>query len=646
MSRLPLHLTGRVTRHVAGLVLLGLLASACSLPGFGGPDPEAAVRRLATALSAGSVEGVRFVGGASTPKKQYAAVTAAVQDELAVDVRPGPVTTDGDAATGRLDWTWKIGAGSWSYRTSVRLSKGATSDGDAWLVRWAPSVVESSLKQGEVLGLSTTPAVRGEILGASDRPLVTPRPVLRVGVDRTGLGVAAAKRAAAQVAALVEVDAAALTKQVVAAGPRAFVQAIVYREADVPAGLRDRLARVPGASAVADSLPLAPTKDFAGAVLGTVGPATAELVKDSDGRIRAGDEVGLSGLQKRYDEQLAGTRGTTISAVEQQGTGQGGPSRPLFTADPEPGEPLRTTLDAAAQQVAQRALADVGPPSALVAIRPSTGELVAVASGPGSKGYNTATFGQYAPGSTFKIVTSLALLRAGVTPSSPVSCPPTTVVDGKRFKNYSDYPASGLGRITLEDAVANSCNTAFITERGELGPQSLAQAAAALGLGVDHDLGFPAFFGQVGTPDSQTQAAAGMIGQGTVLASPMAMATVVASVLAGRAVLPRLLPDVEVAQKAPGKPLTATEARQLRTMMRAVVERGSGGLLAGVPGGDQVIAKTGTAEFGDTPPLPTHAWMVAGRGDLAVAVFVERGESGSQTAGPVLERFLHQVRVP
>ena len=77
--------------------------------------------------------------------------------------------------------------------------------------------------------------------------------------------------------------------------------------------------------------------------------------------------------------------------------------------------------------------------------------------------------------------------------------------------------------------------------------------------------------------------------------------------------------------------------------MRAVVERGSGSVLAGLPGGP-VIAKTGTAEFGDQPPLPTHAWMVAGRGDLAVAVFVERGDSGSGTAGPILRQFLQDVR--
>lgn len=641
MSRLP--------GHVAGLALVPLLTLGCSVPGAGGPDPDAALRGLSKALSAGSVAGVDFLGGGATPVEQYDAVTAAVKDDLEVEVQSGKVTTDGDTASGRLHWSWKIAARTWRYQTSVRLSKVSTSQGEAWQVRWAPSLVEPSLKPGEVLALSRTPAVRGDVLGAGGRPVVTSRPVLRVGVDRTGLRSVAARRAARAVAALVEVDAAALTRRVVAAGPRAFVEAIVYRAGDVPARLRARLASIDGATAVPGTLPLAPSKDFADAILGTVGPATAELVAGGDGRIRSGDEVGLSGLQKRYDEQLAGTSGTTVAAVAAPGGDQGsaqGSSRTLFTAEPVPGEPLRTSLDVAAQQVAQRALSDVVPPSALVAIRPSTGELVAVASGPGSKGYNTATFGRYAPGSTFKIVTSLALLRAGLTPSTPVSCPLTTVVDGKKFKNYSDYPSSRLGRITLEQAVASSCNTAFISERGRLRAQSLAQAAAALGLGVDHDTGFPAFFGQVGAPGSPTQAAASMIGQGTVLASPMAMATVVASVLEGDAVLPRLLPDLDVPQQTPAHPLTSGEARQLRTMMRAVVERGSGSLLADVPGGAQVIAKTGTAEFGDTPPLSTHAWMVAGRGDLAVAVFVERGKSGSQTAGPVLKQFLEQVRLP
>jgi cell division protein FtsI/penicillin-binding protein 2 len=94
--------------------------------------------------------------------------------------------------------------------------------------------------------------------------------------------------------------------------------------------------------------------------------------------------------------------------------------------------------------------------------------------------------------------------------------------------------------------------------------------------------------------------------------------------------------------------LTADEARSLQTMMRAVVSDGSGTLLRSLQP-PPVIAKTGTAEYGttkDTPTLPTHAWMIAAQGDLAVAVFVATGESGSHTAGPILEAFLRGAMGP
>ena len=367
-----------------------------------------------------------------------------------------------------------MGKETWTYETEAKLTKGETDDGDAWLVRWDPALVESSLKPGERLVETAIKPERGDILGADDKPVVTQRPVLRVGIDKSTLKGAEAAQSATSLAQLVDVEAKGFVKQVKASGPKAFVQAIVYRRNDVPAQVLDDLSGIKGARAISDRLPLAPTKDFAGAILGTVGPATAELVKDSDGRIQAGDDVGISGLQKRYDEQLFGTRGATVVAVDEKGE-----RRTLFTADPTPGKPLRTTIDPAIQQTAQQVLADVPSGSALVAIRPSTGDLVAVASGPGSKGYNTATYGRYAPGSTFKVVSTLALLRAGVTPQTEVPCPATTVVDGKSFKNYDDYPASGLGEITFEDALANSCNTAFISQRDKLDP---AVAGAGRGL--------------------------------------------------------------------------------------------------------------------------------------------------------------------
>jgi cell division protein FtsI/penicillin-binding protein 2 len=315
--------------------------------------------------------------------------------------------------------------------------------------------------------------------------------------------------------------------------------------------------------------------------------------------------------------------------------------RELFHVEPEAGEPLATTLDVDLQAAAERILEDVGPASALVAVRPSTGDVLAAASGPGSGGYSTATVGQYAPGSTFKIVSSLALLREGLAAGDTVTCPSAVVVDGKRFENYDDYPASGTGRITLREAVANSCNTAFIGQRDRV--RSLGDAAAALGVGVDHDLGFPAYFGSVPDPESETSHAASFIGQGQVLASPMAMAAVMASVVEGRTVLPRLLPDHATARADVPEPLTGAEARTLRSLLRGVVTQGSGTALADVPG-PAVIAKTGTAEFGDAEPLRTHAWMVAGQGDLAVAAFVEVGESGSRTAGPLLEELLRAAR--
>jgi cell division protein FtsI/penicillin-binding protein 2 len=423
------------------------------------------------------------------------------------------------------------------------------------------------LRPGEHLVLSEQLARRADIIGAGGAHLVTERPVLRFGIDKTQV--------------------------------RRTQQAASAR-----------------------------------ALLGTVGPVTAEMMKDHPGAYRTGELVGLSGLEQRYDDRLRGRAGVTVDAVAD---GTSAP-RTLYHVAPQPGSPLRITLDEHLQSLAERAWADVGPASALVAIRPSTGDIVAAASGPGSHGYPTTTVGRYAPGSTFKVVSALAALRAGLTPDSIVSCPPTVTVDGKRFKNYSDYPSSALGRITLERAFADSCNTAFIGLRGQVTPAALTRAAAALGLGVDHDIGFPAYFGSVPEDSDPTTHAADLIGQGHVLASPMAMAAVAASMRAGRTVVPRLLQDSHPAVH-PEAPLTAREARMLQQMMAAVVTYGSGTALGGLPGG-QVLAKTGTAEFGTRPPLPTHAWMIASQGDLAVAVFVDVGESGSHTAGPILERFL------
>jgi cell division protein FtsI/penicillin-binding protein 2 len=539
-----------------------------------------------------------------------------------------------EKATVQLAWSWPLSEQRWAYRSQAALQL----VDDEWQAVWKPTVVESSLKNGEVLDAGTVDPDRGQILGAGGQPLVKDRPVERLGIDRTQVKAARAGESARRLARLVGISAAPYAEQVEAAGPEAFVEAIVFRRDDVPAKVDpEHLAAIPGAIAVSDTLPLAPTREFAAPILGTVGEVTAEMIEDNPDKYQIGDEAGLSGLQARYDDQLRGTPGLVVHAVDPDGG-----ERELFAEEASPGRPLRLTLDLRLQQAAERLLSGVGPSSALVAIRPSTGDILVAANGPGTDGLNIATFGQFAPGSTFKSVSSLALLREGLNPSTTVPCTNRIVVDGKAFENYDDYPSGGLGRIPFRTAVANSCNTAFISQAGKLGDDALADAASSLGMGVDHDLGFPAYFGSVEPPASETEAAADMIGQGKILASPMVMATVIASIQSGSTVLPRMVKDVEVDQTDVPE-LTGKEAAQLRTLLRGVVTSGSGSLLADVPG-PPVIAKTGTAEFERDGRLRTHAWMIGAQGDLAAAVFVEEGSSGSGTAGPILESFLRTAR--
>ncbi|QSR28610.1 penicillin-binding protein [Nocardioides aromaticivorans] len=631
------------------LLVSALGLTACSGGGSDGDDgARKAAEGLATALAAAAAP----ADGASTPSDPLAAVTwtgtdpatvakeyAAVidgMDGIAPSVEVAEVDGEADKPTATLTWTWPVVAGGdpWTYDTTVALA-----DGDGWAVAWAPSIVEPSLADGETLDATTLLAERGEITGAGGEKLVTERPVVRIGIDRTKVTAAAAPASARALAELVDIEGAPFVKAVKAAGDKAFVEAITYRANDVPAAVRTGIDGIAGARQVTGEQALAPTRDFAAPILGRVGPVTAEMVEKDPDAYRPGDVAGVSGLQARYDEQLRGTTGRSVHAVP----ADGGEERELFLAEPAAGKPLALTLDRRLQTLAERVLGGVTPASALVAIRPSDGSILAAANGSGTGGQNYATFGQFAPGSTFKSVTSLALLRAGLTPQTQVQCTPTVTVNGKRFKNYSDYPSSAIGTIPLEEAIAQSCNTALIGARAKVKDGDLADAAASLGLGIDHDLGFPAYFGEVPPPASETEGAADLIGQGKVLASPMAMATVIASVQAGTTVVPHLVDGVDVSVPSEAEPLSAAEARQLKAMLRRVVTNGSGRGLADLPGGP-VIAKTGTAEYADGGTIRTHAWMIAAQGDLAVAVFVQTGESGSRTAGPLLEEFLRAAR--
>jgi cell division protein FtsI/penicillin-binding protein 2 len=608
---------------------------------------DQAAAALAAGLSAKDLSQLQFLGASGTAVNDQFQPLIAGMGPVKPSVTVASVSRDGSSATASLLFTWTFPgiAERWTYPTAVKLAEEA----GQWKTVWQPNIVQPQLDGTNRLSQRRLHPERGELLGEDGVPIVVVRPVFRIGIDKSKVSAETARSSAVRLAKLVKIESKAYVEKVVAAGGSAFVPAIVLRmdAPDVPLG--SELRAIPGALSIKTGQMLAPTRDFARPIIGTVGEATKEDVDASNGTVVAGDQVGSSGLQERYDAQMRGTPGVQVrlAAAKPSGSSASPSPTPSPTAEPEPvvrfevkpvaGKPLTTTLNIGLQQLAERTLANTKPASALVVIRPSTGAIVAAANGRGNRDQSLATVGRAAPGSTFKIVSALALLRADLTPRSTLMCSPTVTVDGRKFSNYADYPRNHQGRITLRTALAQSCNTAFIGQRGKLDPSSLAEAAGSLGFGIDYDAGFPSFFGSVPNDPTATGRAAAMIGQGKVETSPMTMAAVVASVAAGKTVIPHLVDGQQATPKA--EPLTAQEARQLGEMMQAVVTEGSGRVLGNLPG-PPVLAKTGTAEYGTSEPLKTHAWMIAAQGDLAVAVFVNDGKSGSATAGPLLRTFL------
>ena len=249
--------------------------------------------------------------------------------------------------------------------------------------------------------------------------------------------------------------------------------------------------------------------------------------------------------------------------------------------------------------------------------------MLAVANRPGDSSYDRALLGRYPPGSTFKVVTHRGAAARRPRPRRDRRLPgrrsPST---GKSFRNFE---GSAAGAVPFREDFAQSCNTAFVSLAGRLGERRPhARSRATSGSARSSRPACRAAAADVPPPRDAVGQAAMMIGQDRILASPLAMAGVAATVADGRWRAPRLL--ARRAARAGPRRSTRPSSRRCATLMRGVVTGGTGTALAGLPG--EVIGKSGTAEYGGGDPPPTHAWFIAARGDLAVAVLVERGELG------------------
>jgi len=599
---------------------------------------------LAALLGVGGWQGARLLGDDDGHRRaavafadawtaggvpELADVTAGLtplEDDRPSDVSVVSVRRDGDRATAVLEVRWLLGA-AWEYRTELPLRR----TGDAWQPVVGPAVAHPDLVEGEVLRSRSVQAPRAPITDRAGAPIVQDRPVVTVGLQPSRASDLAAT--VARVAELTGVEAPPLLERARSARPDDFVEVVVLRREAYDA-VRPELRPVPGVVLREGTRQLAPTAAFARALLGSVGPATAEVVEQSRGQVRADASVGLSGLQRSFEDRLGGTPGLEVEVVD----GSGELVRPLSSTPPVPGTPLQLTLDPAVQRAADAAVATApqGKGAALVVVQPSTGDVLAVANtGPDGPGVDRALTGRYPPGSTFKTASALALLREGLQVDEVVPCPATIEVDGKSFRNAEDEV---LGDSPFSVDFAHSCNTAFVGLADRVRSDQLTAAAVDLGL-TDYDLDVEAFGADVPLTDDAVEHAAQVIGQGRVLVSPLAVAVAAATVESGRLRLPRLL--AEAPASTPGPELA--EAADLQALTRSVVTDGTGTAVRDVPG-EPVRGKTGTAEYGTEVPPRTHAWFAGSSGDLAFAVLVEDGGFGGSTAAPVAARLLRALR--
>lgn len=629
----------RTLTYGTGVAVLMLALASCQAPL---PPPDDAAAQLEASLRSGDFAQLPQTPESVAPELETA-FAALQKAERSVELQSVVIDEETEesagsdappTATATYHTTWQleelgVGAREWDYTTEATFVY--DSEQELWLADLQPEIAAPQLDADEVLSYQVEAGARGKIVGSNGEVIVEPRPVYVIGIDKTNLTEEEASASARSLAQRLEIDADEFATKVEGYGENAFVEATTLRQGGEfsPANVED----ISGALVRESTLPLAQTQSFARTVVGHVGEPTAEQLEaatEAGTPLPQGVMVGQAGIQASQNETLAGDYGITVYAG----------ADPILELNPAAGSDVVSSIHPQLQEAAEDVIANFSSHTALVAIRPSDGAVLASAVGP--RGYTTptATAHRYPPGSTFKLVTALGMLREGITPETDVSCPATTNVHGQPFKNFDGFPSQYVGMIPFKEAIAQSCNTVFANQWDVVTAPKLADAGLALGLNPEANTGLDVFMASIPEDSEYNLQASNLFGQGVIETSVLGMATVAASISAGETVTPQFVLDPALEETAlPENPLTAEEGADLRSMMAGTVSHGTVPILQDVPG-EPVLAKTGTAEFGTPNGVEAHTWVVAIHGDLAIAVFVEIGEYGSSTNGPIARDFL------
>jgi cell division protein FtsI/penicillin-binding protein 2 len=382
-----------------------------------------------------------------------------------------------------------------------------------------------------------------------------------------------------------------------------------------------------------------PYGSVAGSTIGHVAPLSKKNAKEDQA---PGEFVGVSGLEAGIDDRLNAASATELLLVDTTGD----TIEVLGSKEAGKPEPVKTTIDIKVQRAAENAYGNtVG---GAVVIDPATGDLLAVVSSspfdPNNyvgvesvTPFNRALSGTYPPGSSMKVVTASAAVEEGVV------TPKTMVTGPANYKGVRNFDSGTFGSIPFSVATQNSVNTAFAQVAEDLGGKRMKKYAEAFGFNHEPTMPLGAATPSFPKPEDLTDVMWSAIGQAQVVATPLEMATIAATVANdGTRMEPRILLDSAPEGVEAVSPKTA---RIVTELMEGVVTGGTG--TAANLGNPTVAGKTGTAEVQVGGGIQNHAWFIcfapSDKPEVAIAVVSEFGGIGGEVAAPIAGRMLAAV---
>ncbi|MDT5244076.1 MAG: hypothetical protein QOD36_1452 [Mycobacterium sp.] len=581
-------------------MLVAATLNACT-PKPNGPEPIA--EQFFAALATGDTGAAAELSDKPTDARAALNEAWAGLQALRLDAQIVGSKYAQDTGSVTYRYTWHLPKNrTWTYDGQLNMIR----DEGRWEVRWSATGLHPRLGEHQTFALRADAPRRASVNERGGTDVLVPGNLYHYALDAKSAGGALMPTARAVADALRPfdntLDAQRLAEQ--ASSSKDPLSLITLRQSD-----HDRVAGAIGA------LP------------GVVVSPQAELLPTDDSF--APDIV--SQVKKAVVDDLDGDAGWRVVSVNQNGAD-------VDVLNEVPGAPapsVTISLDRSVQIAAQDAVNTTGKKAMIVVIKPSTGEILAVAQNAAANSEGPlATTGLYPPGSTFKIVTAGAAIdRDMATPNTLLSCPGVMDIGHRTIPNYGGFD---LGTVPMSRAFASSCNTTFAELASRMPPRALTMAAAQYGIGPDYQIeGINTVSGSVPPTVNLAERTEDGFGQGKVLVSPFGMAMAAATVALGKTPVPQLIEGRQTVITGDSTPISPKMLDGLRPMMRLVVTNGTA---KDLDGSGDVRGKTGEAEFEGG----SHSWFAGYRGDMAFAALIVGGGS-SEYAVRMLKGMFDQL---